>query len=167
MRSAIVKRIVVALTAILGCSDGGTDPEWKDWEWFTIGGRVSVLIPPEWTGPEYTTYNYLIAHFRWPGGTFMLQQGPTVDFPYYLATLPGYRETAGVVDGRRVTEMAWDIVASYDTSYNVCLWVVEPDDDFTRYLVVSTCDTPPQREMVRKILERLRFLRPKLKTATG
>jgi len=151
--------LMLLLILLSSCSDSGVNPEWASWRSYKLADRISVLVPPEWAGPEYSYYEYLSFTFRLERDWFTLYCAPSLPHWYYGTDSPEYVASSITVGGRQATLETWEW---HDTTFSLYLWIQEVDKDLTRYAAYGKCHSRDRRELVQKILATVRFKEPKL-----
>ncbi len=151
--------LMLLLILLSSCSDSGVNPEWASWRSYKLADRISVLVPPEWAGPEYSYYEYLSFTFRLERDWFTLYCAPSLPHWYYGTDSPEYVASSITVGGRQATLETWEW---HDTTFSLYLWIQEVDKDLTRYAAYGKCHSRDRREVVQKILATVRFKEPKL-----
>jgi len=159
MAKWLTRLSLLLLIPLSSCIDGGANPEWATWRSYELVNRITLLVPPDWQGPQYFYSDYCGVSFSRGGDGLTLYFGIALPYQYNEPYLPEYAAFPTIIDGRKATLETW--LQPADTSFMLYLWVEEADKDLTKYAAFSKCYSRERRELVQKILGTVRFQVPK------
>jgi hypothetical protein len=103
MQKAGTQFLLLVLLLLSSCIDSGVNPEWVNWRSYQLGGRLTVLVPPEWAGPEYSYFEYLGVAFRLDRDQFTFYYGPSLQYWFSRPDLQEYAASPTTIGGRQAT----------------------------------------------------------------